>query len=176
MNQHIIIDHTLKRIGDTAFADYLCHAYCYRGYCTFERNGWSNERHRSRTKDRVATDDGKANEKAFRFEAGDCMIIARRGDLVKNLWESEDFLVDVIYVTQQFIEISTPQSNYGMRGQLSWKTAHPFTEPRLPMPTMMPVIFPWSLHQRCRLPHRWWLYCLILVWRLAVFEGYTLII
>ena len=51
--QHIIIDHTLKRIGDTAFADYLCHAYCYGGHCTFERNG-----------------------KAFRFEAGDYMTSA----------------------------------------------------------------------------------------------------
>ena len=94
--QHIIIDHTLARIGDSAFADYLCHAYCYGGYCTFERNNME-----------------------FRFEAGDCMIIPRRGDLVKNLQESEDFKVDVIYVTQQFIELSTPQSNYGMRGQLS---------------------------------------------------------
>ncbi len=94
--QHIIIDHTLMRIGEAAFADYLCHAYCHKGYCTFERNG-----------------------KMFRFEAGDCMIIARRGDLVKNLLESDDFQVDVIYVTQQFIEVSTPQSNYGMRGQLS---------------------------------------------------------
>ena len=94
--QHIIIDHTLTRIGDSAFADYLCHAYCYGGYCTFERN-WQS----------------------FRFEAGDCMIIPRRGDLVKDLHESEDFRVDVIYVTQQFIELSTPQSNYGMRGQLS---------------------------------------------------------
>ena len=93
--QHIIIDNTLRRIGETAFADYLCHAYCYGGHCTFERNGQS-----------------------FRFEAGDCMIIARRGDLVKNLQESEDFRVDVIYVTQKFIELSTPQSNYGMRGQL----------------------------------------------------------
>ena len=74
--QHIIIDHTLARIGDAAFADYLCHAYCYGGYCTFERNGSS-----------------------FRFEAGDCMIIPRRGDLVKNLHESDDFKVDVIYVT-----------------------------------------------------------------------------
>ena len=35
-----------------------------------------------------------------------------------NLMESEDFRVDVIYVTQKFIELSTPQSNYGMRGQL----------------------------------------------------------
>ena len=93
--QHIIIDNTLRRIGETAFADYLCHAYCYGGHCTFERNGQS-----------------------FRFEAGDCMIIARRGDLVMNLMESEDFRVDVIYVTQKFIELSTPQSNYGMRGQL----------------------------------------------------------
>ena len=93
--QHIIIDNTLRRIGETAFADYLCHAYCYGGHCTFERNG-----------------------QTFRFEAGDCLIIARRGDLVKNLQESEDFRVDVIYVTQKFIELSTPQSNYGMRGQL----------------------------------------------------------
>ena len=93
--QHIIIDNTLSRIGETQFADYLCHAYCYDGYCTFERNGQS-----------------------FRFEAGDCLIIARRGDLVMNLKESEDFRVDVIYVTQKFIEMSTPQSNYGMRGQL----------------------------------------------------------
>ena len=93
--QHIIIDNTLKRIGEPLFSDYLCHAYCHEGYCTFQRNG-----------------------QAFRFEAGDCMIIARRGDLVMNLKESEEFRVDVIYVTQKFIELSTPQSNYGMRGQL----------------------------------------------------------
>ena len=94
--QHVIIDHTLARIGDAAFSEYLCHAYCHKGFCTFERNG-----------------------KTFRFERGDCMIIPRRGDLVRNLHESEDFQVDVIYVTQQFIEIATPQSNYGMRGHLS---------------------------------------------------------
>ena len=93
--QHIIIDHTLARIGNPEFSDYLCHAYCYDGYCTFERNNTT-----------------------FRFEAGDCLIIVRRGDLVKNLQESADFRVDVIYVTQKFIELSTPQSNYGMRGQL----------------------------------------------------------
>lgn len=94
--QHIIIDNTLAKVDDPQFAEYLCHAYCYEGHCTFERNG-----------------------QTFRFEAGDCMIISRRGDLVKNLKESHDFRVDVIYVTQQFIEISTPQSNYGMRGHLS---------------------------------------------------------
>ena len=73
--QHIIIDHTLARIGDSAFADYLCHAYCYGGYCTFER---------PRVGERSS---GMRNNTEFRFEAGDCMI--------------------------------TPQSNYGMRGQLS---------------------------------------------------------
>ena len=47
------------------------------------------------------------------------MIIPLREDLVKDVEESEDFRVDVIYVTQEFIEIATPQSNYGMRGHLS---------------------------------------------------------
>ena len=105
--QHIIIDNTLKRIGETAFADYLCHAYCYGGHCTFERPRVGGQ------------GPGMRNGQAFRFEPGDCMIIARRGDLVMNLQESDDFQVDVIYVTQKFIELSTPQSNYGMRGQLS---------------------------------------------------------
>jgi AraC-like DNA-binding protein len=104
--QHIIIDNTLKRIGEAQFTDYLCHAYCYNGYCTFERPRVGGQ------------GPGMRNGQSFRFEAGDCLIIARRGDLVMNLKESEDFRVDVIYVTQKFIEMSTPQSNYGMRGQL----------------------------------------------------------
>ena len=57
--QHVILDHTLQRIGDPLFADYICHAYCHEGFCTFVRHGQS-----------------------FRFEAGDCMIIARRGVII----------------------------------------------------------------------------------------------
>lgn len=94
--QHIIIDDTLKRISDSQFAGYLCHAYCYEGHCTFARHG-----------------------KQFRLEAGDCLIVPRRGDLVRDVNESEDFRVSVIYVTQEFIEVSTPQSNYGMKGHLA---------------------------------------------------------
>lgn len=94
--QHIIIDDTLARISDEKLAGYLTHAYCYQGYSTFVRN-----------------------VRNFRFEAGDCMIIPRRGDLVHNLVESDDFQVSVIYVTQEFIELSTPQSNYGMKGHLA---------------------------------------------------------
>ena len=94
--QHIIIDDTLARVGMPEFAGYICHAYCYAGYCTFQRH-----------------------RREFRFEAGDCMIVPRRGDLVRNLQESEDFDVCVIYVSQEFIEVSTPQSNYGMKGHLA---------------------------------------------------------
>lgn len=94
--QHIIIDNTLARVALPQLEDYLCHAYCHAGHCTFERQG-----------------------KQFRFEAGDCMILPRRGDLVKNLHESDDFATSVIYVTQEFIELSTPRSNYGMKGHLS---------------------------------------------------------
>ncbi len=94
--QHIILDDTLSRVVEPQFSGYICHAYCHGGSCTFTRNG---------------------NE--HRMEAGDCLIIPRRGDLVENLQESSDFRVSVIYVTQEFIEVSTPQSNYGIRGHLS---------------------------------------------------------
>ncbi len=94
--QHIILDNTLQHIGDEQYESYICHGYCYGGECTFERNN-----------------------KHFKMQAGDCIIISRRGDLVENLRESADFKIDVIYVTQQFIELSTPQSNYGMRGHLA---------------------------------------------------------
>lgn len=32
--QNIIIDDTLKKVGDAAFEPYLCHAYCHAGHCT----------------------------------------------------------------------------------------------------------------------------------------------
>ena len=63
--QHIIIDDTLARLGMPEFAGNICHAYCYAGYCTFQRHG-----------------------RELRLEAGDCMIVPRRGDLVRNLQES----------------------------------------------------------------------------------------
>ena len=94
--QHIHIDDNLGKVGSEQFENFLCHAYCYRGYCTFE---WNNQ--------------------TLRFEEGDCMILSRHGGLVRNVCSSDDFEVDVIYVTQKFIRLSTPQSNYGTRGHLS---------------------------------------------------------
>ncbi len=94
--QHIIIDDTLQNIGDTKFTDYLCHAYCHEGYCTFTYNN-----------------------QAFRFGKGDCMIIPCRRDMIEHLGESKDFHVDVISATLEFLQVATPQSNYGMKGHLA---------------------------------------------------------
>ena len=91
----IIIADTLRGIGKGEVAGYLCHAYCHKGFCEFNYN--NNE---------------------YRLEAGECLII-RRGDLVESVKESEDFEVDVVYVTPEFIEVSTPHSNYGMKGAMA---------------------------------------------------------
>lgn len=91
----IIIETTLTNVGDARFTGYLCHAYCIQGECTFSyRNS------------------------QYRFQSGDCLI-ATRCDFISNVLQSPDFVVDVIYVTQEFIGLSTPHSNYGMRGHLS---------------------------------------------------------
>ena len=56
--------------------------------------------------------------KVYTLATGDCMIVIR-GELIGHLHPTEDFRVTVIYVTPEFIEISSSQSNYGMRGSLS---------------------------------------------------------
>lgn len=91
----IIIENTLAGLADDRFSGYICHAFCRRGHCTFDFN----------------------NEQ-FRFEAGNCLILTRC-DLAKNLAQSDDFVVDAVFVTQEFIEVCTPQSNYGMKGHLA---------------------------------------------------------
>ncbi len=95
IRQDIIIEDTLANLGDERFSGYLCHAYCHKGHCDFE-----------------------FNNEAFRFEAGNCLIFTRC-DLARNIVQSQDFEVDAIYVTQEFIEVCTPQSNYGMKGHLA---------------------------------------------------------
>jgi len=91
----IIVSNTLTGIGKGEVAGYLCHAYCHKGFCEF-----------------------KYNNNVYRLKAGECLII-RRGDLVERVNESDDFHVDVVYVTPEFIEVSTPQSNYGMKGSMA---------------------------------------------------------
>lgn len=91
----IIVSDTLTDIGKGEVAGYLCHAYCHMGFCEFTYNN-----------------------NVYRLKDGECLII-RRGDMVERVSESNDFLVDVVYVTPEFIEVSTPHSNYGMKGSMA---------------------------------------------------------
>ena len=91
----VIIEQTLEGLGTEAYSDYLAHAICLFGHCSFSFNG---------------------ND--FELKEGDLMIV-RKGKLVEKILPSNDFQVKVLYVTSSFIELCTPQTNYGMKGQLS---------------------------------------------------------
>ena len=91
----VIMADRLDGLGTDKYADYLAHALCTGGSCRFVFNG-----------------------REFGLQAGDLMIV-RKGRLVEEVRPSADFSVQVVYVTAGFIELSTPQSNYGMKGQLS---------------------------------------------------------
>ena len=91
----IIIKDTLEGLGTDAYGNYLAHALCLAGSCRLKYNG----------EERV-------------LQAGDLMIV-RKGKLVDRIRPADDFRVKVIYVTSEFIVLSTPLSNYGMKGQLA---------------------------------------------------------
>lgn len=91
----VIISESLEGIGTDAFGDYLAHAVCTGGSCKFVFNG-----------------------KGFELHEGDLMIV-RKGKLIENIRTSEDFKVKVLFATTSFIELSTPMTNYGMRGSLA---------------------------------------------------------
>lgn len=91
----VIIEDTLDGIGTSRYENYLAHALCLAGSCSF-----------------------KFNEKQFELHESDLMIV-RKGKLLDNLKPSDDFVVKVLYVTAPFIELCTPQTNYGMKGQLA---------------------------------------------------------
>ena len=46
-------------------------------------------------------------------------MIVRKGKLVESILPAADFRVKVIYVTSELVVLSTPLSNYGMKGQLA---------------------------------------------------------
>lgn len=93
--KEVIISDSLDGIGTDDYKDYLAHALCLRGHCSFTFNG-----------------------SPYEFSEGDLMII-RKGEFFTNLNCSEDFKVKNLYVTAPFIELCTPKSNYGMKGQFS---------------------------------------------------------
>ena len=93
--QNIIISNSLEGLGDDKLKDYLGHALCTAGSCEILFNG-----------------------KRLRMGQGDLMIV-RKGKLIERVIPAKDFRVEVIYIAAKFIELCTPQSNYGTRGQLA---------------------------------------------------------
>ena len=93
--ENIIIKDTLEGLGTDAYSNYLAHALCLAGRCKLKYNGKERE-----------------------LQAGDLMIV-RKGKLVESILLAADFRVKVIYVTSEFVVLSTPLSNYGMKGQLA---------------------------------------------------------
>lgn len=91
----VIIEETLDGVGTGRYENYLAHALCLGGSCSFRFNG-----------------------KEFEMRENDLMIV-RKGKLLEEIRPSADFSVRVLYVTSQFISLCTPQTNYGMKGQLS---------------------------------------------------------
>lgn len=91
----VIIADTLEGVGTARFERYLAHALCLNGHMSFNFNG---------------------ND--FTLSKGDLMIV-RKAKLIDNLRMSDDFNVKVIYVDAGYVEHCTPQSNYGMKGQLA---------------------------------------------------------
>lgn len=95
MEQNIIITDNLNDIGKSPYKEYLGHALCLGGSCRIVFNG-----------------------KELEMKQGDLMIV-RRGNLVEKVMPEKNFRVMMVYVSSKLIELSTPQSNYGMKGQLA---------------------------------------------------------
>lgn len=91
----VIIEDSLDGVGCGRYEDYLAHALCLGGSCSFT-----------------------FNEQRFELHEGDLMIV-RKGKLLDDVAPSADFVVKTLYVTAPFIELCTPQTNYGVKGQLS---------------------------------------------------------
>lgn len=91
----VIIEDSLSGIGSGLYEEYLAHALCLGGSCSFMFNG-----------------------QRFDLHKGNLMIV-RKGKLIDDIRPSDDFAVRTLYVTAPFIELCTPQTNYGMKGQLS---------------------------------------------------------
>ncbi len=91
----IIIANNLDLLGSSETSGYVAHALCTGGSCKFSFNMGDYE-----------------------MSAGD-LIIVRQGRAVCDVQPSADFQVKAVYVEVQFLEVCTPQNNYGMKGTLS---------------------------------------------------------
>lgn len=93
-NDVIVADWTGRK-GPDIGEGYLAHLLCLGGSCRFLFNG-----------------------REFELHAGDLSIVRKR-KLIENVEPSEDFRAKIIYAAPGFVELCTPQSNYGMKGSLA---------------------------------------------------------
>ena len=92
----ILIGSEMAEVPERQREGYITHALCCTGSCRF---ALGPEEHR--------------------LAAGDCMIIPQQSLQLRLLEQSPDFEVEIIFVSSEFIALSTPHSNYGMRGHLA---------------------------------------------------------
>lgn len=91
----IIVVDRLGMVRTDSEEEYLAHLLCLGGTCRYLFNG-----------------------KEFELHAGDLSIIRKR-KMIEKIEPAEDFQCKIIYAKPGFIELCTPQSNYGMKGQLA---------------------------------------------------------
>ena len=93
--ENIIVADALGVIKTDIDKEDLAHLLCLGGTCRY-----------------------RFNERDFELHAGDLSIIRKR-KLIDRVQPSEDFRCRIIYATSGFIDLCTPQSNYGMKGSLA---------------------------------------------------------
>ena len=91
----IIIADRLGIVSTNTEEEYLAHLLCIEGTCKY-----------------------RFNERDFELHPGDLSIIRNR-KMIENIQPSENFRCKIIYAKPGFIELCTPQTNYGMKGSLA---------------------------------------------------------
>lgn len=91
----IIVADMLGVVPMDSEEEYLAHLLCLDGTCRY-----------------------RFNERDFEMHTGDLSIIRKR-KMVERVEPSADFRCKIIYAKPGFIELCTPQSNYGMKGSLA---------------------------------------------------------
>ena len=91
----IVVADRLGMVRTDSEEEYLAHLLCLEGTCRY-----------------------RFNERDFELRAGDLSIIRKR-KMVERIEPSDNFRCKIIYAKSGFIELCTPQSNYGMKGSLA---------------------------------------------------------
>ncbi len=95
-NDDILIGSDLGDAARHQAEGYIVHALCRAGSCRFALGSAMHD-----------------------LAAGDCLIVPQQSLQLRLLHQSDDFRVEVVYVSAEFVALSTPHSNYGMRGHLA---------------------------------------------------------